>query len=123
MSTRDPFDPTLTSSARGWAFGQRVVDSHRRHGRVGEVIGRDTFGARAVGAMLDALLSGPGATLELVDAREITPLGRAAIGFEVRRADRRHLERVWVIVDDLDREPRARMSTSTMTLDLLLATP
>lgn len=114
---------TLAVSARGLALGARVVAAQARHGRVSGVLGDGSLAARAVGSMLDRLLSAPGAQLALVDARELPRLARAAIGFEVRRAGCHVSERIWVIVRWREDDFEVRASTSTMNLEVFLRTP
>lgn len=112
---------TLAASERGRALGLRVLEAYARHRHVSGVLGDRTLGARTVGTMLDRLVASPGATLELVAAREIRLLARGVIGFDVRRPERRGHDRVWVIVrwgDEDDFE--VRLATSTMNVELLL---
>lgn len=105
----------LPQSARGLAFGRRVVQAFELHGRVAEVIGVQTTGARAAGWMLDAMLASAGARLEVGDTRELGT--RAAVKLVVRRPQLSAAEDLWLVIDEHD---RVRATASVLTLPVLL---
>ncbi len=105
----------LPDSARGRAFAERVAIAYLRHGRVAEVIGVETTGARAAGWMLDDMLASPGATLAVGETRELGT--RAAVKFVVRRPELSAAEDLWVVLDERD---RVRATASVLTLPVLL---
>ncbi len=109
----------LPESARARALGVRVVEAHLRHGKVSDVFGSTPVAAMAAGLMLDTMLAQPGATIEVVEAKEIAGLSRAALGFSIHRPELSLPEAFWVVLE-LGDEVYVRATASSMTLDVLL---